>query len=164
MTPIEYLRWGPRGAAGWQVAGDAVPAGEVWLIQTCGIATNDPRLFSYRMQIVRAGHSHVLKVNETLQGSTPVLCVDRPVILLPGDVLVARVNGAPADYGNGDGGTITDAGMALLYTGWKFPIADLPKLLFGGGSVTAAPTVDLTEFVAQCHAAASALVSIQNPV
>lgn len=145
MTPLEFLRWGESGAL--QVDGAEVPPDQVWLVQTCGIATNDPRPFDYRMQIVRSGHYHPLHCNPQPTGSTPVLAVERAFLMMPGDMLKARVN-AGGDFG----------GMALLYSGWTCPLSDLSRLL------GVATTPDLSVFVAQCQAAASALAAIQEPI
>lgn len=149
MQALEFLLWGPTGAAGRQVDGLPVPADEAWLIQTCGIATNDSRPFEYRMQLVRNGHYHPLHCNAGPTGSTPVLAVTRPFVMAPGDYLKSRVN-AGEDY----------AGMALLYSGWSFPVADLPKLL----GVATGPGVDVSAFLAQCQTAAAALAAIEAPI
>lgn len=117
MEALEFTKWGQVGEQ--QVDGEVVPAGEVWLVQTCGIATNNNSACDYMMQIVRAGHFHPLFKNEAPQGSTPVLAVNRSFILIPGDMLKARVNGG-SNYQQ----------MCLLYSGWKMPIEKLPYLIY----------------------------------
>lgn len=146
MTPIDFVRWGAAGQE--QVVGDPVPPSEAWLIQACGIVTNDPAPYDYMMQLERGGHFHPLKKNEAPQGSTPVLAVERAFVMGPGDCLRARVNA---------GGNPQYQGMALLYAGWAFPVSQLPQLLLGGSAV------DVSAFVAQCQSAAQALASIEAP-
>lgn len=117
MEPFDFLKWGQVGEQ--QVDGDVVPEGEVWLVQTCGIATTNNYACDYMMQLVRNGHYHPLKKNESPQGSTPVLAVERSFIMVPGDMLKSRVNGG-SGYQQ----------MCLLYSGWKMPADKLPYLLF----------------------------------
>lgn len=102
----------------------SVPTGYVWLLQSVGLVTTDGRMLEYMLQ------HHVL-FDETvccfyvplmrLTGSsagTPILALNRTVVLEHGETLSGRVNG-PADY----------ATMGINYKGWAFPAACLPQLL-----------------------------------
>ena len=149
MIPCRYLVWGAPGQE--QVDGETVPAGEVWLIQSAGIATEDYRALDYMLQHVVPPGWYVPLERSVQAGSTPVLALGRSIILQEGEYLRTRVNSGGQAF----------ARMALLYTGWKFPASDLSKLL--GLSVTAAAAPDFSAFAAQCQAAAQALLQIQAP-
>ena len=143
MVAHRYLVWGVQGAE--QVDGEVVPSGEVWLIQTAGIATTDNRALDYMLQHVVPPGWFVPVCRSPQASSTPVLALDRPIILQAGEFLKTRVNG---------GGSFTT--MALLYSGWKFPVSELASLLKGSGTSSPDPN-----FVAACQAAATALAAIK---
>lgn len=126
---LKHLSWGPQGQAIWptptywanpELSLAFVPDGEVWRIDAAGIATSDGRQLEWMLQIE-------LKVEQMLvplerptgfAAGTPVMALTRPVILMPGERLSARVNASPL---NGQ--------MALIFIGWRYPIACLSRLL-----------------------------------
>jgi hypothetical protein len=157
---MEYLLWGDPGQG--IVAGEFVPVGEVWKIRAAGIATDDGRQLEWMMQI-----QHTLKDGQCCwliplhrqtgtSGGTPVLAIEREIILTTGERLASRVNGLALDKR-----------QALLYVGWRFPVACLPRLLGVqdvaiDGSGGPAPDLSalraaLTEMAAAAHAAAESV-------
>jgi hypothetical protein len=160
-TPVamEYLLWGDPGQG--IVAGEFVPVGEAWKIRAAGVATDDGRQLEWMMQI-----QHTLKDGQCCwliplhrqtgtAGGTPVLAIDREVILTTGERLASRVNGLASDKR-----------QALLYVGWRFPVACLPRLLgvedvATGGSGVPAPDLSALR-TALNEMAAAAQVAAQS--
>jgi hypothetical protein len=139
--PIRFFTWGPPGQR--YANGDIVPVGEVWLIQTAGLSSTDGRVLDYMLQhdvpdpAPTCCWGMPLHVNVTSRFSTPVLSLERSVILEAGERLTGRVN-ANTDYGQ----------MALMYKGWRFPAACTAALLIGGAIPTTftPPIIPVSEF------------------
>lgn len=181
-TPTPIARggqWGPPGAGMtpvptyWTVVaqgydGDPtgyVPPGEVWLIRAAGGAVRgDGRQLEWMLQIDHYAPSGCCwlvplhRLNGTA-GGTPTIALDRPIVLEAGERLSLRVNGLPPQDQ-----------ISLLWVGWSFPAACLPRLLgveetsgavvVGGGTVTP----DFTALVAAAQIAATALSGLAQSV
>lgn len=182
---IEYSKWGAPGQAVVPVAkywtaqangyegdpNDFVPSGEVWLIKVAGGATDAPQSLHWMLQI----EHHLadgqccfmipLYRNQAALAGTPILALERPIILEAGERLSLRVNGLV--------GTVNKA--SLLYSGWRFSSVCLPQLLgvavvtsSGGGSVSLpnfGPMVEAAQATAAALSqAASDLNALSNSV
>lgn len=141
--------------SGWQynaatVYGEWVPAGEVWLIQFAGVASNDGRAFQPRLQQQRPAADGtccwlIPGDVSTAVAPTPQQAIGRAWILEAGDRIAARTN-------------ITLGDLALLYSGWKFPDTCLPRLLGVDVPVSAGGTIpNLAPLVTAATAAAATL-------
>jgi hypothetical protein len=100
------------------VDGDVVPADEVWLIEACGVFTNDGGQNEWMMQIKKLNPDGTgfwlfpLHRNNGTAGGTPVLAVPRRFVLPPGTCVSGRCNGLAGDRK-----------MGINYLGWSFPIS-----------------------------------------
>jgi len=122
-TPIqsEYLIWGANGQAIVEMA--TVPADKVWLVRASGVFTTDSNGAEYMMELVRPVESQggaccwriPLTRSVGLVKSTPVLALERPLTLLPGERLAARASGLDSIY---------QMGIAMVYY-------ELPKTCLG---------------------------------
>lgn len=154
-TPMEYLTWGALGEG--IVGGQWVPPGEVWKIRAAGIATDDGRPLEWMLQIEHPVASQgnaccwliPLHRQTGVAAGTPVLALDREVILTEGERLSARVNSiAP------------DKKMALLYVGWRFPAACTGRLVVADASESGGALPDFTAMAAAATNAAAALSAL----
>lgn len=114
--------------SGWHassayIQGDQVPAGEAWLIQLAGLVSNDPALVGAKLQV----EEPVLSQNNVMHwampapttaatAGTPKVELLRSLVLVEGQRIAGRTTAPLAD-------------LALLYSGWSFPVALLPQLL-----------------------------------
>ena len=100
LAPLqgEYLQWGAPGVA--IVQSDPVPAGKIWIVRAGGVFTDNPYPADYMMEIVHPVASQgnaccwripVMRSPHDVQG-TPVLALNREIILFAGDMLSARAN------------------------------------------------------------------------
>lgn len=147
-----------QGHSGWATNtavayGAWVPPGEIWLLKTAGVVTNDPTPLEYKLQIEQEVLSQgnaccwlqpLVSVGRT--EATPKLALDRPVILEAGERLAARTHATVVD-------------LALLYSGWKFPSACLGRLL-GVASASPGLAPDFSATAAAATDAASALTKL----
>lgn len=126
---LKHLSWAPAGQAIWptptywanpELFLAFVPDGEVWRIDAAGIATTDGRALEWMLQIELKAEQMLVPLERPtgLAGGTPVMAMTRPIILMPGERLSARVNAAPL---NGQ--------MALIFLGWRYPIACVSRVL-----------------------------------
>lgn len=121
---VRYEMWGSPGQA--SMLGQIVPAHEVWQARAAGIITEDGSPLEWMLQIYYPWPSHIpspqlvtpLHRLNGVASFTPVLALNREVLLLPGETLSIRVCGISADKR-----------MGIRYTGWAFPIGMLPHLL-----------------------------------
>lgn len=145
--------------------GDYVPDNEIWIVRAAGIGTyqyTGPGL-EYKLQIERAVYWAngdyagtwliPLVVNAGLVTGTPMLALERTVILMPKERLVARVNAPPA-------GLLIN----LFYLALKVPRTCLERVVLGGGTASPVPAPDLSAFAQAVAAAAAALQAIPSTV
>lgn len=135
--------------------GATVPEGEVWVIERGGIASNDSAMrevnFQIEEKVVSQGSVCCWSIpiaNRYATGATPKSAITGPHVLLPGDRLAARMNA-----------NLTD--LALLYSGWSYPLACLPRVL---GMQQASGSVDYGAFSAALEQAATALQGVVQAV
>ena len=143
------------------VYGPYVPEGEVWKIERGGVASNDSAIreimFQVEERVVSQGNVCCWMIpvaRSYVSPATPKSAVDQPLILIPGDRFSARLNA-----------TLTD--LALLYTGWKYPLECLPRLLgmeakASGTSGSGGDSPDLTAFASAARASATALNEVAS--
>lgn len=169
---IDSLLWAPVGAAlapvpkYWTAAANGyagdpngfVPPGEVWLIKSAGGFTNDGAALEWMLQI-----EHHTLVGDACcwlpplhrpmgtAAATPVIALERPILLEAGERLSLRVNGLRADKSIG-----------IAYVGWKFPAACLPRLL--GVEAGSGTPVDYSGFATALQQAATALQTAAEAV
>jgi hypothetical protein len=99
------------------IFGDAVPAGERWIVWAASVSSNAWNQAEYAIEIaslpdgICCWYTAVARSPNKPDG-TPVLALGRDVTLLPGMRLGARANGMQ------DGATI-----ALFYQFWRLPAA-----------------------------------------
>lgn len=132
---VKKIYWATTGQPGQgHIFGPYVPEGKIWVIESCGIATHDGRPFEWMMQVAisdphgTGGYWLVPCHRPTgTAGGTPVLAMDRRIILTSGRALAARVNGLVTD------GT-RDNRMGLLFDGWEVDENYLGKLIGLGES------------------------------
>lgn len=149
--------------------GDFVPDGEVWLIRAAGIGTYQyvgPGL-EYKLQIERAIYWPSgeyagtwlipLHVNQALVQGTPMLALERQVILMPKERLVARVTSPPS-------GLLIN----LFYLGFKFPLSCLERLVVPSsvvqGEQSVAVSPDFSALIAAAQEAAAKLTTLAASV
>lgn len=100
----EFLLWGNPGQGAVESA--AVPAGKAWLVRAAGVATTDGSGAEYMMELIRPVKSEnnaccwrvPLQRSPAWQWGTPVLALERPIVLLPGERISARTNGQEPEY------------------------------------------------------------------
>lgn len=168
VTQLFTMLWGEAGQAMVPAYADPtsmyVPANEIWIVEACGVFIDrniPPSDFKLQYQVKDIvggtnGWLVPLHVNIGKMDTTPVLALDRRVVLLPHTRISARVA-----WGE------TETKMGIMLTGFKVPYTqeNLDRVILGstivaGGST---PPIDLSGFVAQCQAAAVTLGAIQNP-
>lgn len=159
--PVESLVWGQPGQALLPALADVsgfVPPDQVWLIRAAGIATDDGRPIEWMLQIDHKVASQndaccwlvPLHRQTGTAAGTPVLALDRDVILIAGERLSARANGLGADKK-----------LALLFVGWRFPASCTARLL---GVAAASTSADLSAVVSAANSAAAALSALASSV
>jgi hypothetical protein len=160
LTRVEAAPWGALGQKTVPLSkalpgGDPtgfVPDGEVWLIKAAGGAINNnttPIEWSLAIEHHMADGACCILVPLRkplgVTADTPVIALDRPVILEPGERLQLRSNSLPGDRQ-----------MALLYIGWRMPLACLPRLInVAAGAGTTTP--DFDALIQATHAFVTAL-------
>jgi hypothetical protein len=168
ITPFFTMLWGEAGQAMVPAYDDLtslyVPANEIWIVEAAGVVMDRniaPVDFKLQYQVKPADNSNAgwlvpLHVNVGKMDTTPVLALDRRVVLPPHTRISARVA-----WGE------TEAKMALLLAGFKLEYSpeNLDRVVLGGGGATVGTPVtpDLTDFITQCQNAAAALANIQIP-
>lgn len=149
----------------WHVFSPAVPAGEVWKMRTISVSIQW-RSGEYMIEhlvntppFATAGHYHQIAraTNNSVIG-TPVLHVPpadaAALVMQAGERLAARANGSSPS-------------MMLLWSGWSFPAACLPRLLGVEASASSGGTATLPNFgplVTAAQTAAAALTSLSQSV
>ncbi len=165
IEPLFSMQWGQPGQAMVPALADLVslytPADELWVVEAAGIFIDQtpagPCDFKMQYQVKdvagnTGGWLVTLHVNLSPMASTPVLALDRRVVLVPHTRLSARVAWSE-----------TTTRMGLMFVGFRMPYTqDNLRLLLGGasGAAATAPTVDLTQFTAAAQAAATALATL----
>lgn len=133
------ITWGAQGAQ--FVIGPIVPPGEVWLVRAAAIDTHagvpiDWMLGVYVHNPTGPGPGNYwlfALCREEKQRSTPVLALNRTVILRAGETLYARSNGL--EY---------PEAMGLDFSGWVFSEDMLPYLL-GVPGLAPPPVAECTQ-------------------
>jgi hypothetical protein len=123
-TPVAYrgLVWGQPGER--IVWSEVVPAGEVWELESGGLATTDNRVLAYMGQHYVPPGWYIPLASPVTGNSTPSLAFPRGLILSAGERIGGRVN-APEDF----------AQMAVLFKVFRYPEACLARLK-GVASIT----------------------------
>lgn len=100
----EFLLWGAAGGNTVQTA--PVPKGKVWMMREAGIASTDSTGADWRMELLRPVRSQnnaccwrvPIAISTSWRTSTPVLALERPLVMHEGEILAGRANGVEAPY------------------------------------------------------------------
>lgn len=155
----------PKGLnqAGVQDRSNFVPDGEVWQIHAASVGQMDPGTYvgltlalhlELDLGLNPAGvwqgiHLFALTEQRDASRGTPFLALDRPILLLPQMRLGVRFNSPPATLQ-----------VSLMAYGFRFPMADLDRLLLASAAAASGAGPDLSAVYAAAQAAAQALTTL----
>ena len=166
VSPLFTMVWGAPGEAMVPAYADPtllwVPAHQIWIVEACGVFIDGnlqaPADFKLQYQVKDVAGGTMgwlvpLAVNVGKMDTTPVLALDRRVVLPPHTRISARVAWSE-----------TTVKMGLMIAGFMVPYTpeNLDRVVLGGSSATSSAP-DLSGFIAQCQAAGQALSAIQQP-
>jgi hypothetical protein len=152
----------PQGAnQGGDRTTNVVPAGEVWEIHAASVGQTAPivgfvgLMLSLHIELMlepadQGIHVFALTGMRTSSLGTPLLALDRRVILMPGMRLGVRFDTPPEGLH-----------VSLMAYGFKYPIADLDRLLLHG---TSGPAPDFSALLLAADQAAAALTAMAGSV
>lgn len=126
ITSISWAAWTNEGVN--HLWGPVVPNGKTWIIEFAGVATYDPRAMDYMLQVAimnpagTGGYWLTPVARATKVNSTPVLALERRIVMPAGRAFMLRCNGIQIQ-------DASDNIMALLFDGWEVDDDMLPYLL-----------------------------------